>query len=158
MRGISVLDKTAELERRVTELEQYVRGIQQSTQGWNGEVLTVRDLIILGGTWVDVPLEFVPGWIPYGAPYNTLRYKVVFGKFVMITGTLKSGVNADGTVIATVPADGRPLINQPIAALSIQGGSGTNDPQAIVDPGGGITIFGIASNSYLHLFGFYSLD
>jgi hypothetical protein len=153
-----VLDKTAELERRIAELELQVRGVQQATQGWDGEILTVRDLILTGGEWDNVPLHAPSAWIAYGAPYNTLRCKVMFGKIVLIMGTLKLGNIADGTTVGVVPSSARPLINQPITLACSQGGAGSNDPHAVIDPGGSVVIFGVTNNAYLHIFGTYVLD
>lgn len=66
------------------------------------------------------------GWVAYGSPYNAPGYRITMDGLVYITGVIKSGTIATGTLLFTLPEGYRPGATK-IFVVAKAGGTGNWD-------------------------------
>ena len=106
----------------------------------------VTDQCLVQGFRVpDLVLSLANGWVSQGAPYGTLRARLMPGSKVKLFGSIKSGTTTVSTQIASMPTGLFPTEAKIIVANNTNGYSGVQ-----IDTGGNITLANaLGGNGYL---------
>jgi Tfp pilus assembly protein PilE len=68
------------------------------------------------GGWTNLSLQ--NGWVHYGAPFSTPRYKKSADGIVTLTGLISSGSTTSDAIIATLPAGYRPTSGRTLYGIA----------------------------------------
>jgi hypothetical protein len=104
---VDIENQVRELVRKVSDLEQVVKGVNIITQGWNGEQLTLSDLqfttrqprtITLQNAWAGYNwLGVAPNLLESGAVVRRLDHRV------LLSISMQGGVIAAPTLVGVLP-------------------------------------------------------
>lgn len=84
--------------------------------------------VIPGNEYIPIPASQLSatGWVAYGSPYNTPGYRITMDGLVYLTGVIKNGTIATGTLLFTLPEGYRPDATK-IFVVAKAGGTGNWD-------------------------------
>ena len=119
-----------------------------------------KQFIVSGGHYVKQKvvtnavqaLPLANSWVNFSVVYGSVRAIKTENNLVFLEGMIKNGVNASGTVIATLPVGFRPLNTHSVMCGSSDG-SNFIVSRLEIDNLGNITIRGLVDNAFLVLDG-----
>lgn len=100
-------------------------------------------------TWNALSLS--NSWVNAGGSNQVAQYCIDALGFVHVRGDIKSGTSADGTTLFTLPSGFRPPASMAYAVAGAFRAGPENVPQVNISSGGVATVYGLSSNSYLHI-------